>query len=161
MLQYHDTPDSKIHGANMGPIWGRQDPGGPHVGPMNFAIWDWMRAKDIAVHTRCSDHSINTSEEHDDVIKRKHFPRHWPLCEVNPHGQPSQRPVTRRFEVVFDLHLNKQLSKQSRRPWLELLSRSSWRHCHKLCTPFSLCCLLLPFDGGRLICLKVSSAALQ
>ena len=33
-------PDSKVHGANMGPIWGRQDPGGTHVGPMNFAIWD-------------------------------------------------------------------------------------------------------------------------
>ena len=33
-------PDSKVHGANMGPIWGRQDPGGPHVGPMNFVIWD-------------------------------------------------------------------------------------------------------------------------
>ena len=32
-------PDSKAHGANMGPIWGRQDPGGPHVGPMSFAIW--------------------------------------------------------------------------------------------------------------------------
>ena len=32
-------PDSKVHGANMGPIWGRQDPVGPHVGPMNFAIW--------------------------------------------------------------------------------------------------------------------------
>ena len=27
--------DSKVHGANMGPLWGRQDPGGPHVGPMN------------------------------------------------------------------------------------------------------------------------------
>ena len=23
----------------MGPTWGRQDPGGPHVGPMNLAIW--------------------------------------------------------------------------------------------------------------------------
>ena len=23
----------------MGPIWGRQDPGGPHVGPMSLAIW--------------------------------------------------------------------------------------------------------------------------
>ena len=23
----------------MGPIWGQQDPGGPYVGPMNFAIW--------------------------------------------------------------------------------------------------------------------------
>ena len=32
-------PDSKVHGANMEPIWGRQDPGGPHVGPMKFAIW--------------------------------------------------------------------------------------------------------------------------
>ena len=31
-------PDSKVHGANMGPIWGRQDPGGPHVGPMSPAI---------------------------------------------------------------------------------------------------------------------------
>ena len=34
--------DSKVHGANMGPIWGWQDPDGPHVGPMNFAIWDVM-----------------------------------------------------------------------------------------------------------------------
>ena len=32
-------PDSKVHGANMGPTWGRQDPAGPHVSPMNLAIW--------------------------------------------------------------------------------------------------------------------------
>ena len=37
---YHKNPDSKVHGANMGPIWGRQDPGGPHVRPMNFAIME-------------------------------------------------------------------------------------------------------------------------
>ena len=24
----------------MGPIWGRQDPGAPHIGPMNFTIWE-------------------------------------------------------------------------------------------------------------------------
>ena len=35
----HDYPDSKVHGANIGPMWGRQDPGGPHVGPVNFALW--------------------------------------------------------------------------------------------------------------------------
>ena len=34
-----ECPDSKIQGANMGTIWGRQDPDGPHVGPMDFAIW--------------------------------------------------------------------------------------------------------------------------
>ena len=33
-----NLPDSMVHGANMGPIWGRQDPGEPHVGPMNLAI---------------------------------------------------------------------------------------------------------------------------
>ena len=32
-------PDSKVHWANMGPFWGRKDPGGPQAGPMNFAIW--------------------------------------------------------------------------------------------------------------------------
>ena len=36
------SPDNKVHGANMGPIWGQQDPGGPHVGPMNLAIWEVM-----------------------------------------------------------------------------------------------------------------------
>ena len=34
------TPDSKAHGANMGPTWVLSSPGGPHVGPMNFAIRD-------------------------------------------------------------------------------------------------------------------------
>ena len=38
-LAYSNAPDSKVHVANMGPIWGRQDPGGLHVGPINFAIW--------------------------------------------------------------------------------------------------------------------------
>ena len=35
-----EIADSKVHGANIGPIWGWQDPGGPHIGPMNFVIWD-------------------------------------------------------------------------------------------------------------------------
>ena len=42
ICSYFYTPDNKVHGANMGPIWGLQDLGGPHVGPMNFAIWDVM-----------------------------------------------------------------------------------------------------------------------
>ena len=32
-------PDSKVHRANKGPIFGRQDPGGPHIGHMNLVIW--------------------------------------------------------------------------------------------------------------------------
>ena len=33
-------PDRKVHVANIGPIWGRQDPGVPLVSPINFAILD-------------------------------------------------------------------------------------------------------------------------
>ena len=35
----HAYPDSKVHEANMGPTWGRQDPGGSHVGHVKLAIW--------------------------------------------------------------------------------------------------------------------------
>ena len=31
-------PDSKVHVANMGPIWILSPPDVPHVGPMNLAI---------------------------------------------------------------------------------------------------------------------------
>ena len=31
-------PDSKVHGANMGPTWVLSAPDGPHVGPMSLAI---------------------------------------------------------------------------------------------------------------------------
>ena len=40
ILNILGIPDSEVHGTNMWPIWGRQDPGGPHFGPMNLAIWD-------------------------------------------------------------------------------------------------------------------------
>ena len=39
-------------------------------------------------------------------------------------GFPSQRPVTRSFDVFFGLRLYKRLSKQSRRRWCETPSRS-------------------------------------
>ena len=43
---------------------------------------------------------------------------------------PSQRPVTRGFDVFFDLCLNKRLSKQSWGWWLQTPSCSLWRHCN-------------------------------
>ena len=32
-MLFDNIPDSKVHEANMGPIWGRQAPGGLNVGP--------------------------------------------------------------------------------------------------------------------------------
>ena len=43
---------------------------------------------------------------------------------------PSQRQVTRSFDVFFDLRQNKRLSKQSWGCWFETPSRSLWRQCN-------------------------------
>ena len=55
------------------------------------------------------------------------------LCEGNPPATdafPSQRPVTRSFDVFFYLHLNTRLIKQSKIWVFETLSYSSWRYCN-------------------------------
>ena len=45
---------------------------------------------------------------------------------------PTQRPVTRSFDVFFDLHLNKQLSKQLWGWWFETPSHLLSRHCNEM-----------------------------
>ena len=44
---------------------------------------------------------------------------------------PSQRPVPRSFDALFDLRLDKWLSEQSRRRWFRTPSRSLWCHCNE------------------------------
>ena len=53
------------------------------------------------------------------------------ICVGNspvPGEFPTQRPVTRSFDVFFDLRPNKRLSKQSWGWWSETPSSSLWRH---------------------------------
>ena len=55
-----------------------------------------------------------------------------PLCGefTGPGEFPAQRPVTRSFDVFFDLRPNKRLSKQPWGWWFETPSRSLWRQCN-------------------------------
>ena len=48
----------QVHGSNMGPIWGRQEPGWPHVGPMNFAIWEDSKCRDISPEPRLNTKTV-------------------------------------------------------------------------------------------------------
>ena len=53
------------------------------------------------------------------------------ICAGNspvPGEFPTQRPVTRNFDVFFNLRPNKLLSKQSWGWWFETPSRPLWRH---------------------------------
>ena len=53
------------------------------------------------------------------------------ICAGNspiPGEFPTQRPVTRSFDIYFDLRPNKRLSKQSWGWWFETLLPPLWRH---------------------------------
>ena len=57
------------------------------------------------------------------------------ICAENspvPGEFPAQRPVTRSFDVFFDLRPNKLLSKQSWGWWSETPSSSLWRHRNEI-----------------------------
>ena len=76
--------------------------------------------------------AIITWINQDDVIKWKlTFSTLLDFCAGNSPVTsefPSQRPVTWSFDVFFNLHLKKQLSKQSRRRWFEMPLHSLWHH---------------------------------
>ena len=60
------------------------------------------------------------------------------ICAWNspvPGEFPTQRPVTRSFDIYFDLRPNKRLSKQSWGWWFETKSRPLWRHRNELSHP--------------------------
>ena len=45
------NPDNKVHGVNMGPIWGRQGPGGPMLAP-----WTLLSGKPCQPHSPAQWH---------------------------------------------------------------------------------------------------------
>ena len=125
--------DSMVHGANMGPTWGRSAPDGPHVGPHEPCYQGgypniWRQEQNVAG---------SIFKYHNDFIKWKHFPHYWPLVRgihrtlVN---SLHKGPVMRSFAVFFDLHLNKRLSKLKRKLsrcwWFETHLHRLWCHCN-------------------------------
>ena len=98
----------------------------------SFIIEDGSAGR-LTACTRCGGHWGMEQHllTHDDVIKWKHFPRYLPFVWGEFTGEfPSQRQVTRSFDVFFDLRPNKRLSKTSKRRWFNTPSCSLWRHCN-------------------------------
>ena len=80
------------------------------------------------------------------------------LCAGNSlvNGEfPSQRPVMWSFDVFFDLHQDKWLSKQSRRQWFETPSCSLWRPCNTISGCLETC--LFIYSGSSLSLRKKKS----
>ena len=61
--------DSKVHGANMGSTWGREELGGPHVGPRTF-----LSGKVHRVRSKCS--CLFALNRQNNEPCRRDFPRY-------------------------------------------------------------------------------------
>ena len=81
-----------VHGANMGSTCDRQDPGGPHVGHMNLAIWVESPHKE-----RVAVFALGMSEQVDDWVSEwmsvrkkacEHKDGKWLKCTVFVHDIP-------------------------------------------------------------------------
>ena len=82
---------------------------------------------------KCNHHNTNYSKTLSTWWRHqmKTFSALLAICAGNSPvtGEfPGQRPVTRSFDVFFDLHMNKWLNKPSRRWWFETPSCPLWRH---------------------------------
>ena len=63
-----NTPDSKVHGAHMGPIWGWQDPGGPMLAP-----WTLLSGTDnVIMVPQCNQmtcYQTSNNSSHESIVK--------------------------------------------------------------------------------------------
>ena len=76
-----DRPDSKVHGANMGPTLALSSPGGCHVGPMNLAMWEDMQYNPY--HNGLKQTEFNISMQKSKLYITAHIKLSYIIVTVN------------------------------------------------------------------------------
>ena len=86
---------------------------------------------------------------HDDVIKGNIFRVTGHLCGefIGPRWIPRTKAIDAELDILFDLRLNKRLSKQSWGWWFETPSRPLWRHRNVPNCTFAECLVIATLKG--------------
>ena len=90
--------------------------------------YQWQNAYQLLIQLRTL--SVDTNRNMMTSSNGNIFRVTGPLCGefTGRRWIPRTKPVTRSFDIFFDLRLNKQLNKQSWGWWFETSSRPLWRH---------------------------------
>ena len=151
-------PDSKVHGASMGPIWDRQDPGGPHelcylrVLSMPNEVRHWwygllLHSRGRIKHQYCIFWCLNI--HYIDVIMTKIAPQITSLTVVysTVYSDADQRKhqSSASLAFVWGIHRDRWIPR-TKTNYAEKVS-IWWRHHDKICnqlrhdilTPFAIC----------------------
>ena len=91
-----NNPDSKVHGANMGPTWVLSAPDRPYVGPMNLAIREglffFLMKKEFFLDNRCAllsnDNCSETVEEQKTFQQSETWKSWMKLSLLWRHNEP-------------------------------------------------------------------------
>ena len=97
---------------------------------IKYCPYDYWCAKRLYLWS-ITLHHMNDIREASKHFKAMMTSSNGDICAGNspvPGEFPTQRPVTRSFDVFFDLRPNKRLSKQSWGWWFEMLSHPLRRH---------------------------------
>ena len=125
---FETSHNFKIRGIEIGPAV---------ISKFNKRSLDFlMRHPDTNFLIKCASYVVDSS-----LAWWRHqmetFSASLALCAGNspvPGEFPAQRPVTRSFDIFFDLHLYKRLSKQPWGWWFETPPCPLWRHCDECFT---------------------------
>ena len=130
---------SQLQGCNISKMWGRQSSCG-RCAFVTFVtmISVYWKIIEPVIPSHCEgDWRVVNSPRPNVASWWRHqmetFPVWLALCAGNSPvtGEfTPQRPMTRSFDVFFDLRLNKRLYTQPWGWWFETSSRSLWRHCN-------------------------------
>ena len=106
-----------------------------HKNSALLALWNGNRMVTCGIHSQRSTYAERVSMFMMTSSNGNIFRVTGPLCGefTGPGEFPAQRPVTRSFDVFFDLRPNKRLSKQPWGWWFETPSWSLWRQCNMWC----------------------------
>ena len=100
---------------------------------------------------QCGAKGISSFGKHDDVIKWKLFSALLAICAGNSPVSGeflAQRPVTRNFDIFFDLRLNKRLTRQLWGWWFKTVSRPLWRQCNEALLLNKVTSISMVFDNN-------------
>ena len=97
--------------------------------------WVWLQFNQVNLNVILNMYKTSVYKELEQNALWRHqmetFSASLALCDGNSRvtGEfPSHRPVTRSFDIFFDLRLNRRLGKPTR--LLETPSHSLWRYCN-------------------------------
>ena len=77
-----DAPDSRVHGANMWPIWVRQNPGGPMLAPRT--LLSGANQQDITCASSTMAYDVFSNSVATGSFSAKNFSWKTPMYDQNP-----------------------------------------------------------------------------